>query len=194
MAVGAAIGGTASRITGGKFANGAVTGAFSQALNNERAEARNRSELQAALDGLRRDGTLDPSRDFKHPDDAAMHVLNAAAPLSAEHGLEVAGSIYETQEGLFRYTFPQIGEASHASLTTSYRGYHTHTRDSLKFSNFARQDNETAGYDLKWVKEARKDLYMGVLNETDVVRIGVCEYLKCFDHGRNGTDPSRVLQ
>ena len=31
-----------------------------------------------------------------------MHVLNAAAPLSAEHGHEVAGSIYETREGLFR--------------------------------------------------------------------------------------------
>ena len=53
-----------------------------------------------------------------------MHVLNAAAPLSAEHGLEVAGSIYETPEGLFRYTFPRIGEVSCASLTIRYRGYH----------------------------------------------------------------------
>ena len=38
VALGAAIGGTASRITGGKFANGAVTGAFSQAFNNEVSE------------------------------------------------------------------------------------------------------------------------------------------------------------
>ena len=38
VTVAAAIGGTASRITGGKFANGAVTGAFSQALNNEASE------------------------------------------------------------------------------------------------------------------------------------------------------------
>ncbi|HCO59468.1 MAG TPA: hypothetical protein DIT58_04685, partial [Porticoccaceae bacterium] len=29
------IGGTASEMTGGKFANGAVTGAFSQLMNNE---------------------------------------------------------------------------------------------------------------------------------------------------------------
>ncbi|MCY4344930.1 MAG: polymorphic toxin type 44 domain-containing protein, partial [Gammaproteobacteria bacterium] len=47
VAVGAAIGGTASRITGGKFANGALTGAFSQALNNERAEA---ARLEARID------------------------------------------------------------------------------------------------------------------------------------------------
>lgn len=35
VAVGAAIGGTASKLSGGKFANGAATGAFSHALNYE---------------------------------------------------------------------------------------------------------------------------------------------------------------
>ena len=191
VAVGAAIGGTASRVTGGKFANGALTGTFSQALNNERAEARNRSELQAALEGLRRDGTLDPGRDFEHPDDAAMHVLNAATPLSAEHGLEVAGSIYETREGRFRYTFPQIGEASRASLTIRYRGYHTHPSGELVFSN---DFTNTGDHDYNWVRTARKNLYLGVVGERGAVRIGVCEYGKCFGSGRFGTDPSRVLQ
>ena len=38
VAIGAAAGGTASKISGGKFANGAITGAFSQALNGERSE------------------------------------------------------------------------------------------------------------------------------------------------------------
>ena len=36
--IGATIGGTVSEMTGGKFANGAVTGAFSQALNQEQLE------------------------------------------------------------------------------------------------------------------------------------------------------------
>ncbi len=40
MVVGAVLGGTASKLSGGKFANGAVTGAFSQALNNELTEER----------------------------------------------------------------------------------------------------------------------------------------------------------
>lgn len=35
VAVAAVVGGTASKLTGGKFANGAVTGAFSRALNDE---------------------------------------------------------------------------------------------------------------------------------------------------------------
>ena len=38
VVVGAVIGGTISKMTGGKFANGAITGAFSQALNNEAHE------------------------------------------------------------------------------------------------------------------------------------------------------------
>ncbi|MCY4343654.1 MAG: hypothetical protein OXE83_08810, partial [Gammaproteobacteria bacterium] len=181
-------------------ANGAVTGAFSQALNNERAEARaaaaqaNRSELQAALDGLRRDGILDPGRDFKHPDDAAMHVLNAAAPLSAEHGLEVAGSIYETPEGLFRYTFPRIGEASRASLTTRYRGYHTHPSGELMFSNGFQDPTNPDGHYYNWVRTARKDLYLGVVGEGGAIRIGVCEYRRCFGFGQDGSRSSRILQ
>ena len=51
VAIGAALGGTASRLTGGKFANGAITGAFSQALNNESAEIK-RSQLNKALQHL----------------------------------------------------------------------------------------------------------------------------------------------
>ena len=43
VAIGAAIGGTASRLTGGKFANGAIMGAFSQALNAEAGEAHERA-------------------------------------------------------------------------------------------------------------------------------------------------------
>ncbi|MCY4344935.1 MAG: hypothetical protein OXE83_15370 [Gammaproteobacteria bacterium] len=120
-----------------------------------------------------------------------MHVLNAAAPLSAEHGLEVAGSIYETPEGLFRYTFPRIGEASRASLTTRYRGYHAHPSGELVFSN---EFTNTGDHDYNWVRTARKDLYLGVVGSKGAVRIGVCEYGKCSGSGRFGTDPSRVLQ
>lgn len=47
VAVGSAIGGTASKLSGGKFANGAVTGAFSQALNAELSEARRFQQIAA---------------------------------------------------------------------------------------------------------------------------------------------------
>lgn len=42
----AAVGGTVSRATGGKFANGAMTGAFSQAFNNEVGEARAQKDVE----------------------------------------------------------------------------------------------------------------------------------------------------
>ena len=198
VAIGAAVGGTASRITGGKFANGAVTGAFSQALNNERAKARaaderdRRTKFQNALDRLKQDGTLDPNRNHDTPDDAAKEVLNATAPLSEEYGLEAGGSIYETADRKFRYTFPTIGEATRMRLSIEYRGYHTHPGGSFKFSNSHSRASEA--YDLMWVDKARKDLYLGTVNPAGAVRVGVCEPLKCFDYGRDGTDPNKIVQ
>jgi len=62
VAVGAAIGGTASRVTGGKFANGAITGAFSQALNNERAEVEFKEQLKIALEGAAVEAAVAKSR------------------------------------------------------------------------------------------------------------------------------------
>ncbi|MCG8369707.1 MAG: hypothetical protein MJA32_04235, partial [Proteobacteria bacterium] len=47
VAIGAAIGGTASKLSGGKFANGAMTGAFSQALNQENGEQDRANLLEA---------------------------------------------------------------------------------------------------------------------------------------------------
>ena len=43
VAVAATVGGTASKVSGGKFANGAVTGAFSRAFNDEAASHRRKS-------------------------------------------------------------------------------------------------------------------------------------------------------
>ena len=50
VVIGAAIGGTASRITGAKFANGAITGAFSQALNQESNEIEFKDRLYKAYE------------------------------------------------------------------------------------------------------------------------------------------------
>ncbi|MDE2769211.1 MAG: RHS repeat-associated core domain-containing protein, partial [Chloroflexota bacterium] len=202
-AAAAAVGGTLSAATGGKFANGAVTAAFASAFAEREAtvsstegddEQANRSAFQKRLNELKRDGTLDPSKDFNTPDDAAKHVLNATAPLSAEYGLEVAGSIYETREGLFRYTFPEIGEATHAFLTMKYRGYHTHPSGELMFSNPFSNSPNTDGNDYRWVRTARKDLYLGVVGNRGAVRIGVCEYRKCSGAGEDGSAPSRIVQ
>jgi hypothetical protein len=50
----AVVGGTISKITGGKFANGAITAAFGQALNGEQgaAEARKQLKFEKFIDSL----------------------------------------------------------------------------------------------------------------------------------------------
>ena len=132
IAARAAVGGTLSSATGGKFVNGAATAAFSQAYNDERS-LENRRALAMELERLRQEGILDPDRSFKTPDEAAREVLAATAPLSRRHGLEVGGSIYETEEG-HKYTFPKIGTALDVRISKDYIGYHTHTHGRFRFS------------------------------------------------------------
>ena len=200
----AALGGTVSAATGGKFANGAITAAFSRAVSERgtmlsssdtSAQKTNRRDLRRELNELRQNGTLDTSREFGTADEAAQEVLSATALLSAKYNLEVGGNILQTGDGQFRYTFPTIGTRSSVRVYPGATGYHTHPSGQLVFSNRYNQANPTDhGYDALWVKNARRNLYLGVAAPSGVVQIGICEYRKCFDVGRSGTEPSRVIQ
>ena len=206
----AILGGTISKLTGGKFANGAGAAAFASLMREaaqrtgarsnvqkENADtpgtgtAEDRSAFQKGLDALSTDGTLNPNRNFDSTDVAATEVLNATAALSKQYGLEVAGSIWKSKDG-WHYTAPKIGGVGSASLTTSYIGYHTHPSGSLMFSNQFRSYLGGPG-DAGWVAISNKSLYLGVQIGNNV-SIGVCSPGSCPQFGRLGTSPSRVLR
>ena len=190
------VGGTVSRITGGKFANGALTSAFAFTLSSavhrvlgstmvsagpgDGMVEPDPDALQAELDKLVKRGILNGERTFRYVDDAALEVLNATAPLSQKYGLEVSGSIYSGSGG-YRYTIPVIGGAGTASLNPDYIGYHTHPSGKLVFSN--QFFNYTGGpgiSDMAWMATSRQALYLGV-QINNAVRIGVCSPGTCYD-------------
>lgn len=133
----AVVGGTVSKLTGGKFANGAITAAFAAALRadwkggnaiagspTEAEVEANREALQTELDKLAKNGTLSRKHSFDTADDAAKEVLNATAPLSKKYGLEVGGNIYQ-ENGKYHYSMPHIGGPTSVAMYTSHIGYHT---------------------------------------------------------------------
>ena len=92
----AAVGGTASKATGGKFANGALTGAFSRAFNDENDYS---SRRQRALDFYKKvKAALDMLGDPYNTPAAAKLLLGTAI---AETGLN-KGSRMQTTGGLAR--------------------------------------------------------------------------------------------
>ena len=129
--IGAAVlGGTVSRIGGGKFANGAVTGAFVQAFNHE-------------LDLPRSKG---PGVVFDSTDDAAADMALRAGELSRNQPSydisEYSGYIVPVEGG--GYTYDSLIQGSSAESTVSVPSnaaahFHTHPPDSplnpLKSSN-----------------------------------------------------------
>ena len=147
--------------------------------------AGNRDALQADLDALKEDGTLSRSHSFGSADEAAKSVLDVVAPLSREHGLEVAGSIFKGSGGKYHYTMPQIGGAASAELSTNWIGYHTHPDGSTIFSNQFR--NAGSGNDAAWVGRSGKSLYVGGQRSNGSVGISVCRPGSCPDYGREGT-------
>ena len=208
--VSAVTAGTVSEITGGKFANGALTAAFAYTLSSavhrvlgstmvsagpgDGVVEPDPDAFQAELDKLVKRGILNGERTFSSVDDAALEVLNTAAPLSQKYGLEVSGNIYSNSSGGYRYTIPVIGGAGTASLNPDYIGYHTHPSGKLLFSNqFHNYSGGPGISDMAWMATSRQALYLGV-QVNNAVRIGVCSPGTCYDIGRTGTDPGRVLQ
>jgi hypothetical protein len=115
----ALVGGTASVLSGSKFANGAITGAFSRMFND--------------LAEVKRNG-------FKSEDEAGIAALNEAWDKTlAEKGIEYGGLVYLDSDTLeYGYTVPiTSGELYSIDLSTvqvpdgarAIGRYHTHAPD-----------------------------------------------------------------
>ncbi|VVM27742.1 hypothetical protein BSPWISOXPB_3244 [uncultured Gammaproteobacteria bacterium] len=89
----AVVGGTISVIGGGKFANGAQTGAFRYLFNDDMHYGR----------------TFSNSRKFKTQHNAAIHALKINATSISENR-EYGGLIYENSDGSYSFTGPIAGD------------------------------------------------------------------------------------
>lgn len=207
-AFGALTGGTASVLGGGKFADGAVTGAFVY-LFNDSIRDRDLEKFRKAIDAKFADGTLSTSRRFETADLAAKEVLTEIAPLSKKYGFEAGGYINYDPNGSdvgYYYTRPTVGTRIDVALPSRIVGagiaYHTHPSGALLFSN-AQTGGQITGTgnivpnygDTAYVAKTGYPLYLGVETSTGSVAIGVCEPGSCSIYGgRAGTPPSRILE
>jgi len=85
-AVSAAIGGTASKLSGGNFANGAATGAFQQLFNHTVSEVR--KQFEEAKTQARQDGLNKASEYFGEyqPGDGAPHFYEIGPTMLCSQG------------------------------------------------------------------------------------------------------------
>lgn len=104
IAVAAIVGGTASAAGGGKFANGAVTGAFSRAFNHES----HTSDGEAETPKFTKDQAAD-TIEFFYPDDnfrPSPLDINPDAQYLAEQLITAASGVGNTTEILYLITSP----------------------------------------------------------------------------------------
>ena len=135
-AVSAAIGGTASKLSGGSFANGAQTGAFQQLFNSVIHEFRKYTSrearyagAQAAMHELKKQLS---TATFDTPEDAARAFCNRGACTITElSGFELGATII-LKGGKFSLSTFRIGtETSADGGSTGYYGdIHTHPDNS----------------------------------------------------------------
>ena len=184
----AAVGGTASKLSGGNFANGAWSAAFQHLFNDEA----DRKALSDKLGALKRKGILSRDQSFRTRDAAAKYVLNKVTALSHEYGYEVSGNLYQDKYRSWHYSGPWIGSTINSRVYTSYPAYHTHPSGRLVFSNQTNSANGEKINDATWVDNNHQALYLGVELPNHNVGIAVCEYY-CSLIGRLGT-PGKVIQ
>ena len=136
VAIGAAIGGTASRITGGKFANGAITGAFSQAFNNEQAEERAAGQQQEPETETMADVTRTERKNgilYERADGASVLVQNnksggeipTVTDAQVIDALAVSAQEGERLQIISGYREDSIAHRLHGGIDVHIRGYTT---------------------------------------------------------------------
>ena len=184
------------------FANGAATAAMSYAFGRigrdgsksvgsgsdaesmlDLPEEQRRELLTARLNEMWEANEIRTWKTFGHPDSAAIEILDMMAPLSRIYGLEIAGHI-RAVDGGYRYTRPEVGGPTGATLSTRHIGYHTHPSGDLRFTND--DFNLGTGIDARWVRSSGRALYLGVQSGGSV-GIAVCEPSSCSISGRFGT-------
>nr|VFK64474.1 MAG: protein of unknown function (DUF4329) [Candidatus Kentron sp. UNK]VFK71103.1 MAG: protein of unknown function (DUF4329) [Candidatus Kentron sp. UNK] len=140
----AVAGGASAKLGGGKFANGAMTGAFAHLFSNEAK-------------------TL--TKKFSSQHDAARDALNVANPSSISEGREYGGMVYKNPDGTYSYaprnrgTLDSVdsgGPGSVPSGTKATAYYHTHG------SNDPGYDNEVfSPLDVGYANHYKIDGYLG---------------------------------
>lgn len=155
-------------------------------------QAGNREEFEGEIGLLYEDGILSDEHRFPTADLTAKFILSVLAPLSDKdrYGLEVGGSIIEGIDG-YRYTRPQVGSASGATLSLKHIGYHTHPSGSIRFSN--RLGGDGIYRDSNWVERSGKALYVGGHRSYLGTRFAVCEPGNCNHYTPLGA-AGRVLK
>lgn len=196
----AAVGSIISRLTGGKFANGAFSAGFARTLGELRTANSNVSTgagggksdatgAKYALAKLKADKEINTMKYF----DTAKDILNLVSPISKAFNIEIGGSIIQDKLG-FRYTTLQLGDAVSINLTYGYDGYHTHPNGYAMFSN--RITSITGGNgDVGWLNQPANrnvTLYLGAVVGNKVF-IGSCTAATCFIYPL-GTQANKVLQ
>jgi len=141
VASAAALGGAVSEVTGGKFANGAVTGAFSRAFNDESIDdlLKRQEAARAEVDAAYESGDLSRENSFASRDEAAKAVLSVIEPISVRHRVELGGYIARTGDS-FSYLYPHTGTESTLPYLSkvprpivAVAGYHTHPSGTAVF-------------------------------------------------------------
>jgi len=141
VASAAALGGAVSEVTGGKFANGAVTGAFSRAFNDESIDdlLKRQEAARAEVDAAYESGDLSRENSFASRDEAAKAVLSVIEPISVRHRVELGGYIFKS-DGRFSYAYPHVGRNGSIDLNLvpepdgAVAGYHSHPNGARYFS------------------------------------------------------------
>ena len=101
------LGGTISKLTGGKFANGAGAAAFASLLSEGTGSSRSKGS-GASTGGSGSDcaGTACSAQDQK-----TLEALTVANPKSIKDNLEYGGLVYQNPDGSYDYTAPLPGTA-----------------------------------------------------------------------------------
>jgi RHS repeat-associated protein len=197
----AVIGGTASRLTGGKFTNGAASAAFAavaSSIGNSVASTSaggGKSDAKGATDALAKlkaDKKINTMKYFDTADEAAKEILNLVSPISKDFNIEIGGSIIHDRLG-YRYTNPQLGDSVSVNLDYGYDGYHTHPNAFFEFSNSHNARSGGTG-DVGWLNQPANrgvTLYLGTQIDGKTF-IGSCTAATCF-HSPYGTEPNKVL-
>lgn len=183
VTIAAAVGGTVSELSGGKFANGAVTGAFEYAVA---AAAESLSDTQWPT--------------YATQDEAAEAALNDINPLSVAEDREYGGMIYRSPDGTYSVTDPNRrgelglvevdpgGPESVPPGTTATAYCHTHGASNPNYVSERFSGILTDGSDIGYANRYHIDGYLatpkGLLMRYDhetclITTIGRVRHQKC---------------
>lgn len=165
----AMVGGTISKLTGGKFANGALTSAFAALLRADWGDKSNKSVANNKFnqnDKAAFDKDLETlnhkvtrQQGFGSSDEAAEWLHDNAHDLSVKYNAEVGAKIYEQSDGTFavgkvvtNYHSERVSLGPSSWIGNVHSTWHSHGTSFVSkgyiysFTNFSPQDVKTTNF------------------------------------------------